>query len=52
MKRTKSRLEKKLVKAIDKMCKECNGSWRRQVEDCTRIQCPLYKHRPTTLNLI
>jgi hypothetical protein len=57
MKRTKSRLEKKLIKAIDKMCKECiydpgNGSWRRQVEDCTRIQCPLYKHRPTTLNLI
>jgi len=56
MKRTKSRLEKKLVKAIDKMCKECiydpgNGSWRRQVEDCTRIQCPLYKHRPTTLNI-
>jgi len=52
MKRT-SRLEKKLVKAIDKMCKECiydtgNGSWREQVERCTSSKCPLYTHRPTT----
>jgi hypothetical protein len=52
MKRT-SRLEKKLVKAIDKMCKECiydpgNGSWREQVERCPSPKCPLYTHRPTT----
>jgi len=52
MKRT-SRLEKKLVKAIDKMCKECiydpgNGSWREQVKRCTSSKCPLYTHRPTT----
>jgi len=53
MKHTKSRLEKKLVKAIDKMCRECiydpgNGSWREQVERCTSSKCPLYTHRPTT----
>ena len=53
MKRIKSRLEKKLVKAIEKMCKECiydpgNGSWREQVERCTSFKCPLYTHRPTT----
>jgi hypothetical protein len=53
MKRTKSRLEKKLVKAIEKMCKECiydpgNGSWREQVEECPSFKCPLYTHRPTT----
>ena len=57
MKHIKSRLEKKLVKAIDKMCKECiydpgNGSWKEQVERCTSSQCPLFIHRPTTKETI
>ena len=52
MKRT-SRLEKKLVKAIDKLCIECiydpcTGNWREQVERCPSPKFPLYTHLPTT----
>lgn len=42
--------------AINAMCCMCiydpvvtgNGSWRKQVEDCTSKTCPLYKYRPCT----
>ena len=39
-------------KAINQMCKECiydpgaEGTWRAQVEACTRTACPLYPYRP------
>jgi len=44
--------------AINAMCCECIydpealgcGSWRKQVEDCTSNNCPLYKFRPCTIN--
>ena len=44
--------------AINAMCCECIydpdalgcGSWRKQVEDCTSKNCPLYKYRPCTIN--
>ncbi len=37
---------------IDAKCKECiydptqAGSWRKQVENCTSYQCPLFDVRP------
>jgi len=42
--------------AIHAMCVSCIydpdalgcGSWRKQVEDCTSTECPLYKFRPVT----
>ena len=42
--------------AINAMCCMCIydpisvgcGSWRKQVEDCTSTNCPLYKFRPCT----
>jgi len=42
--------------AIQAMCVNCIydpdalgvGSWRKQVEDCTSTDCPLYKYRPVT----
>ena len=42
--------------AINAMCCSCIydpdalgvGSWRKQVEDCTSTDCPLYKYRPVT----
>lgn len=39
-------------KAINQMCRECiydpdaEGTWRAQVEACTRTVCPLYPYRP------
>lgn len=48
--------------AIDAQCKACvydknvsgQGSWRKQVQNCTVTACPLYEVRPvpTTSNLI
>ena len=41
-------------KAINDMCKSCifdgssEGTWRKQVEDCTSPNCPLYPLRPIT----
>lgn len=42
-----------LRKAINDKCKECIydpkggvGKWRRQVENCTSYDCPLYPVRP------
>jgi len=39
--------------AIDAMCKECiydpangNGTWRKQVQECSSVGCPLYPYRP------
>lgn len=42
--------------AVNAMCCECIydpealgcGSWRKQVEDCTSLNCPLYPYRPVT----
>ena len=42
--------------AINAKCVECIydpdalgcGSWRKQVEDCTSYDCPLYNYRPVT----
>jgi hypothetical protein len=42
--------------AINGMCCSCiydpdaigAGSWRKQVEECTSHNCPLYKYRPCT----
>ena len=40
--------------AINAKCKECiydakaTGTWRKQVEDCTSYQCPLYELRPVS----
>jgi len=42
--------------AIQAMCCECifdqfqEGTWRKQVEECTSTQCPLYKFRPCTIS--
>lgn len=39
-------------KAINEKCKSCiydphaGGTWRKQVEECTIIGCPLYEYRP------
>lgn len=43
-------------KAIDAQCKSCmydprargQGTWRKQVENCPVVECPLYPVRPTT----
>jgi hypothetical protein len=41
-----------LREAIDTFCRECiydpdtEGSWKKQVRDCTAPKCPLYKVRP------
>ena len=38
--------------AVNAKCKECiydsksEGTWRKQVEECTSRLCPLYKERP------
>lgn len=39
--------------AVERKCKECiydpiggNGTWRKQVENCTSYSCPLYEVRP------
>ena len=56
----KEELVKKLLSkpgraaAINAMCVNCIydpdavgcGSWRKQVEDCTATNCPLYNYRP------
>ena len=42
---------------VNAKCIECiydegllgHGSWRKQVEDCTSVICPLYSVRPTRL---
>ena len=60
----KEKLIKKLLSkkgrkaAIDAKCCECiydpisigHGSWRKQVEDCTSRNCPLYEYRPCTVS--
>jgi len=39
---------------INAKCRECiydhhtEGSWRKQVENCTGFACPLYEVRPTS----
>lgn len=44
-----------LRSAINSKCRECiadgnaAGSWRKQVEQCTAINCPLYSVRPVTI---
>ncbi len=41
-------------KAIDNFCRECiydakaEGTWRKQIEDCTAPKCPLFEYRPVT----
>ena len=41
-----------LRRAINEMCKSCiydshsEGTWRKQVENCTSPDCPLYPYRP------
>lgn len=41
-------------KAINEKCKDCiydplaGGTWRKQVEDCTMTDCPLFDFRPKT----
>jgi hypothetical protein len=41
---------------IDAKCIECiydpyqPGTWRKQVEDCTALYCPLFSIRPKTTN--
>ena len=45
-----------LRKAINDMCKSCiydpenigAGTWRKQVEDCPCVDCPLYPVRPVS----
>jgi len=43
-----------LRKAINDKCKECiydefaPGTWRKQIEECTDTNCPLYELRPKT----
>lgn len=45
-----------LRKAINDKCKECiydpgvpgNGTWRKQVDNCTATNCPLYIVRPVS----
>ncbi len=38
------------------MCRYCiydpysEGTWRKQVEECTGYECPLYKARPMRIN--
>ena len=40
--------------AIDAYCKECGyddlsqGTWRKQIEECTVTHCPLFEWRPIT----
>lgn len=40
--------------AINAMCCMCiydpmdSGSWRKQVEECTSYDCPLFEYRPVT----
>lgn len=42
--------------AIEAMCKHClydpqakgAGTWRKQIEDCTSYDCPLYEWRPVS----
>ena len=42
--------------AINAFCKSCiydpkwqgGGTWRKQVENCTSTDCPLYEYRPTS----
>ena len=42
---------------IDAKCIECiydpycTGTWRKQVEECTSLACPIYPVRPTSLQL-
>jgi hypothetical protein len=42
---------------IDAKCIECiydpycAGTWRKQVEECTSLACPIYPVRPTSLQL-
>ena len=44
-----------LRKAVNDKCKECiydpksQGTWRKQVEDCTSRLCPLYSERPVQI---
>tara|TARA_Y100000310_G_C19986514_1_gene492165 strand:- start:252 stop:458 length:207 start_codon:yes stop_codon:yes gene_type:complete len=46
----------KLREAINNMCRYCiydpysEGTWRKQVEECTGYECPLYKARPMRIN--
>lgn len=42
-------------KSVENYCKECvydpvvEGSWRKQVEQCGCVDCPLYEVRPKTM---
>ena len=45
-----------LRKAVNAKCRECiydpnsgQGTWRKQVEDCTSPLCPLFPYRPVTI---
>ena len=50
----KRKIPKTKAEAIVEMCKECivddsahmGQGWRRQVENCTCTECPLYNFRP------
>ncbi len=41
---------------LNAFCIECvydpydDGTWRKQVENCTAMTCPLFQVRPTTIN--
>ena len=45
---------KSLRGSINEMCKQCiydpkaEGTWRKQIEDCTAKDCALYPVRPTS----
>lgn len=46
------------TKAIEEFCKACiydpteAGSWRKQCEECSVSNCPLYAFRPMTIETI
>ena len=48
---------KSLRSAINAFCKYCiydpgaDGTWRKQVEDCTATDCPLHPVRPTSIGI-
>ena len=49
----KRRSQPSYKKAVVEKCKECiydplgsNGTWRKQVDNCTSYSCPLYPVRP------
>lgn len=44
--------------SVENFCKECSydaimpGSWRKQVEECECVNCPLWEVRPKTMSTI